>query len=828
MPPSRSFSALAAAVVSALALPAHAADHYVATNGSDSAAGTLAAPYKTIAKGIGVANPGDTVWVRGGTYSGSVFFTKSGSAGSYLTVSAYPGELPVVDGGGSSGSGFSSSSATYVKFVGLAVRNFGSSAFSNGWVNDTGTSNGNWQIVNCVADDNGINGIAFYNASGILIDESIVAHNGNVLPSWSSGVNLFHVSGGYANNVVRRTVSFENVDISSNHTDGSGFILDQNSDGATFENNLGFRNGGSCIRITNSTGVHLVNNTCYHDGLDANDVSPNNPGEIYAWPPLAAGSAVLVNNLLAASGWNGTMTALSNVAGGSNDVAVNANGATPFFVNPGALDFRLLAGSSAEIDAGTSSNAPATDLGFDPKCITAQAGALAFWAFAPDYTYIASVGGVAGCFNPSARPIGAAVDIGAYEYQPATTTGCTSASDCNDGNACTTDGCNAQTGACTHAAVSGCCTNASDCNDGDACTTDSCGGNTCAHTSVAGCCKNDAGCNDGDACTTDSCDLGTHTCKASAISGCCDADADCGGASTCVTVSCNRTTHACASAPVPGCCTKDADCNDGDACTTDACDTSSGACTNALVAACCTKDGDCADDDACTVDTCNTSTNRCGHAAPSGCCTAASQCNDGNACTLDSCDAETNRCAHSADPACAAGGTGGVPAAGAPSGGADAAGGAVAMGGLAAGGRAGSGSVSAGGVSGGAGTARGGGAGGASAGAMPANGGISGAISANGSGRGGASVSASGGAGRGAQGSAGALTATAGTGAIAAAGNANGLLEPNAPDPPGAFDCTCSTPRERRGPWGYLVALGGLVVIAATRRRASETRSRLA
>jgi hypothetical protein len=38
--------------------------------------------------------------------------------------------------------------------------------------------------------------------------------------------------GGATANIVRGDVSFENIDISSHHSDGSGYILDQNSDGA--------------------------------------------------------------------------------------------------------------------------------------------------------------------------------------------------------------------------------------------------------------------------------------------------------------------------------------------------------------------------------------------------------------------------------------------------------------------------------------------------------------------------------------------------------------------------------------------------------------------
>jgi MYXO-CTERM domain-containing protein len=401
---------------------ASAADYYVATTGSDSAAGTMAAPFKTVRKAAGVAGPGDTVFIRGGNYTEAVNLTTSGTPSAWITFSAYPNELPIFDGGGGGGTGFGSSTAQYIRVVGLVERNWGSSAFGNGWVNDVGTSNGNWQFVNCIADGNGINGITFYNASGLLIDESIAAHNGDVLPSWSSGVNLFHLSGDYTTNIVRRTVSFENIDISTTHsnptggaTDGSGFILDQSSSGALFENNIGFRNGGSCIRI-NTPGAHIVNNTCYHDGQNSIDRTPPNPGEIY----FSSGpqGAIMINNLMAASGYNGTMNAVVNGPTGAssvNNVAVNMNGATPFFNAPASADFTITPGSTNVIDKGSTTSAPSTDIGFDPKCIKQQQGSVSWWSYAIDYTYIASVGGVAGCFHPAVRPQGAGPDIGAYE-----------------------------------------------------------------------------------------------------------------------------------------------------------------------------------------------------------------------------------------------------------------------------------------------------------------------------------------------------------------------------------------------------------------------------
>jgi MYXO-CTERM domain-containing protein len=415
---------------------AGATDYYVTTTGAPGAVGSnanagtsAAAPFATIARAVQLVQPGDTIFLRGGTYptyniplrSGQAV---SGTASAWITFSAYPGEVPIFDGAVSpGGTGFGSTSSQFIRVVGVVSRNFGSSGFGNGWVNDVGASNGNWQFINCIADNNTINGITFYNASGLLIDQSIVAHNGNGNPSWSSGVNLFHVSGDFTTNIVRRTVSFENIDISTTHstptggaTDGSGFILDQSSSGALFENNIGFRNGGSCIRI-NTPGAHIINNTCYHDGLNPIDRTPSNPGEIYFSNGLQG--AVMSNNLLAASGFNNTMSAV-NIMSGTANLLVNANGATPFFADPGALDFHLVATASGEIDKGTATGAPTTDVGFDPKCIkaqTPQGGQPSWWNFTIDYDYITQTAkGVAGCFHPTTRPAGAAPDIGAYEF----------------------------------------------------------------------------------------------------------------------------------------------------------------------------------------------------------------------------------------------------------------------------------------------------------------------------------------------------------------------------------------------------------------------------
>nr|WP_202424333.1 hypothetical protein [Duganella levis] len=58
----------AALVAFALTSGAQAATYYVAPGGNDSNAGTLAAPWQSIARAQTAAAPGDTIYFRGGDY----------------------------------------------------------------------------------------------------------------------------------------------------------------------------------------------------------------------------------------------------------------------------------------------------------------------------------------------------------------------------------------------------------------------------------------------------------------------------------------------------------------------------------------------------------------------------------------------------------------------------------------------------------------------------------------------------------------------------------------------------------------------------------------
>ncbi|MBR4007860.1 DUF1565 domain-containing protein [Fibrobacter sp.] len=93
------------------AVQSFGAVYYVATDGSDSAAGTKDKPFATLNKANKVVAAGDTVWIRGGVYdlndtvyvprykmTAAIHLTASGeSDDNRIHYFAYPGERPIFD-----------------------------------------------------------------------------------------------------------------------------------------------------------------------------------------------------------------------------------------------------------------------------------------------------------------------------------------------------------------------------------------------------------------------------------------------------------------------------------------------------------------------------------------------------------------------------------------------------------------------------------------------------------------------------------------------------------------------------------------------------------
>lgn len=73
--------------------------YFVAVDGNDAHAGSAAQPWRTLSHAVGKLQPGDTLYLRGGTYYEHAAATLVGSAEKPITIRSYPGELVILDGG---------------------------------------------------------------------------------------------------------------------------------------------------------------------------------------------------------------------------------------------------------------------------------------------------------------------------------------------------------------------------------------------------------------------------------------------------------------------------------------------------------------------------------------------------------------------------------------------------------------------------------------------------------------------------------------------------------------------------------------------------------
>src|SRR5438034_257177 len=74
---------------------------YVSTTGNDANSGSSGSPWRTIQQAANAAQPGDTIYVYGGTYNEAVTINVSGnSSAGYITFRSYPGQTVIVDGTG--------------------------------------------------------------------------------------------------------------------------------------------------------------------------------------------------------------------------------------------------------------------------------------------------------------------------------------------------------------------------------------------------------------------------------------------------------------------------------------------------------------------------------------------------------------------------------------------------------------------------------------------------------------------------------------------------------------------------------------------------------
>lgn len=371
---------------------------YVATTGSNANDGSIGSPWLTISYAVAQLQPGYTLYIRAGTYTGATDMIDSAlytvpSGTSWLdpvTISGYSGETVTIrppDGthavrlttgapsyiilqdvtvdyvshtSGSVEGIYLSTGAHHNRFLRVELKNarrFGVVFSKNGGYADYN------EVIDCNIHDIGngdtdnTNGHGLYISTGHNLVEGCTIHDND-----GYGCHFYDDAGplNTSYNVVRNNAIYNN---GLGHSTAFGIIFDYGYDNIAY-NNLIYGNNGGVLVYANSFNSKIYNNTIYNNSL-----SEGVSLEFYASAPIIRNN-IVYNNIaggIVDKGGTGTPTISNNIT------------ANPSFVNAGAFNFHLQSGSAAR-DTG------------------------------------ATLGDVATDYDGVARPQGAAYCVGAFEF----------------------------------------------------------------------------------------------------------------------------------------------------------------------------------------------------------------------------------------------------------------------------------------------------------------------------------------------------------------------------------------------------------------------------
>jgi hypothetical protein len=413
---------LAALLIFLVIAPMNAATYYVSTSGNDAntctSAQNLATPKRKIMGSVGgiacMTNPGDKLYIRGGTYSETITNTNgqlmpSGTSwSSAFTVAAYPGEKVILTQGlgfgdccqnaplpqmsywifdglhlistdpNNNGLIYNQNHVDHIRFINLELTNNGATNavapgdFSQTAGNTTGNclagGGGFLEFINIEVHDCGAYGIYFTGHDTLFDHFKVHGVYGYGFHIYNSG----HQD--VSNNIVRNSKFYDIRPATPTGTYPGAAILLASGSGSEAYNNVIWNSGAGIGAAYGTSGFKIFNNTIFNVLRDGITVSN-----------LGIGGATIKNNIISGAGgsqivdWTGVNPATSNNFCGTSGYGCAIVG-NPQFVNSAAEDFHLLAISGA-INSGVN---------LSPIVIT-------------------DIDGVA-------RPQGAAYDIGAYEY----------------------------------------------------------------------------------------------------------------------------------------------------------------------------------------------------------------------------------------------------------------------------------------------------------------------------------------------------------------------------------------------------------------------------
>ena len=358
--------------------------YYVATDGSDSNSGTEGQPFRTLRNAVRVLKPGDTLYLKAGTYAESLYCTinvciPSGTSWSApVTIAASPGQTVILRPNS-----------------GLRVLNFANAqAFIvvDGLIIDAANVDTDGIQFHGMAHDIIIKNTEIKSAKGQGINigpdaNSIQVMNSVIHDVGTNGLNHgIYVSG--CNNTIEKTTIY--------NISGYGIHVYNGYSGKTADNNIirknrvsavGLAGGGERAGILLSSGS---NNVAY------NNIVFSNPVGIRAYD--GSGGGKIYNNT-AYNNWN---YGIAVESGATNTEAIN--------------NIAYLNGTNI-FNAGTGTILK-NNLTTDPKFVDAAKQNFIDQSTSPAIDAAVSLANVSDDYDGVRRPQGSGADIGAYETSP--------------------------------------------------------------------------------------------------------------------------------------------------------------------------------------------------------------------------------------------------------------------------------------------------------------------------------------------------------------------------------------------------------------------------
>jgi hypothetical protein len=343
--------------------PATTYNYYVAPTGSDSAAGTKAAPFKTLAKAAKMATKaGTTVFVAPGTYAGGIKTTANGTAAARIYwVSTTKWGAKIVPPSSSSNNNAWDNRGNYVSIIGFDVdgTNTGSGTAwthgiytggSYGMISDNHIHNLAQKVACTSAGGSAIGVDSYYH--GVMTDvvSNVVNDIGPSGCTYVQGI-YFSTSGSIKNNLVYRVGA---VAIHLWH-DATNVIITNNTAAAS---NFGMVIGGGDFYYTSAgaNNVFVANNIVYDNVYGISEQGTTGKANQYK------------NNLVVKN----TSYNFSLKNGLKDSATVSSDPLLAGYSRTAASPNFHLSASSPAIGRGIATNAYATDL--DGKARNASTG----------------------------------------------------------------------------------------------------------------------------------------------------------------------------------------------------------------------------------------------------------------------------------------------------------------------------------------------------------------------------------------------------------------------------------------------------------------------